>query len=152
MQHLESPIVCPWFMSDGWFVRTHLPKRFAAAGLTQWQAMPPMGLMPGIGRLMSDRVQGRLAELGWSAAQTTVILAVHESPASAKPRDVARAPGPASVLPFFAARAGHVTGDLPEELALAGFTGSVLDPVGIWRETPALALAAISASLSAAAA
>ncbi|WP_370402719.1 sirohydrochlorin chelatase [Sulfitobacter sp. JB4-11] len=173
---LDNPIVCPWFMSDGWFVGTHLPKRLRAAGLARWDATPPMGLMPGLGRLMRDRVQARLIRMGWKAAGTTLILAAHGSPTSGKPRaateraalalarhidlkavlpcyvdeapaiaDTARVEGPAIVLPFFAARAGHVTGDLPAALAAADFTGPVLDPVGVWPETPALALAPITA-------
>ncbi|MFK7837339.1 MAG: sirohydrochlorin chelatase [Sulfitobacter sp.] len=168
---LDNPIVVPWFMSDGWFVGTHLPKRLHAAGLQRWDATKTMGLMPGIGRLMRDRVQARLAAEGWQAADTTLILAAHGSPSSDRPRlatqvaaqalarhmtlkairpcyvdeppvirDAAQVDGPAIVLPFFAARAGHVTGDLPQELAAAAFAGPVLDPVGIWPETPVLAM------------
>jgi sirohydrochlorin ferrochelatase len=44
--------------------------------------------------------------------------------------DALRAEGPALCLPFFAARAGHVTGDLPEAVAEAGFRGPVLGPIG----------------------
>ncbi|WP_300054919.1 sirohydrochlorin chelatase [uncultured Roseobacter sp.] len=172
---LEDPILCPWFTSDGWFVRTHLPNRLAEAGLSRWVSTPPLGLMPGLGELMTARLQVRLGQLGWTPEQTTVILAAHGSPSSAKPReateaaakalarrggfkaihpcyvdeppairDIARRSGQAIVLPFFAARAGHVTGDLPEELAAAAFDGPVLDPVGVWPETTALALAAIT--------
>ncbi|WP_262386345.1 CbiX/SirB N-terminal domain-containing protein [Roseobacter fucihabitans] len=176
VEGLENPIVCPWFMSDGWFVGTHLPKRLAAAGLGTWQATLPMGLMPGIGQLMYDHLHARLRELGWAEAQTSVILAAHGSPSSTNPRaateaaarllayqgpfkaihpcyvdeppairDVAKSiKGPAIVLPFFAARAGHVMGDLPDALEAAGFSGPVLDPVGVWPDTPALALAAIA--------
>lgn len=182
-QRLENPIICPWFMSDGWFVRTHLPKRLLAAGLMQWHATAPMGLMPGIGPLMRDGLCARLTELGWAADQTTVILAAHGSPTSARPReateaaaralacnvklkaihpcyvdeppairDIASGQQQAIVLPFFAARAGHVTGDLPYELAAACFTGPVLDPLGSWPETPTLVAAVISAMLRAAAA
>lgn len=171
---LTQPILCPWFMSDGWFVGTHLPKRLRAAGLERWEATPPMGLMPGIGRLMRDRVQARLAATGWQAEDTTVILAAHGSPSSSRPRlateaaakalarhlplrairpcyvdeppairDVARGQGQALVLPFFAARAGHVTKDLPDALEAAGFGGPLLDPVGVWPETPVLAMTSI---------
>lgn len=181
VQGLAAPIVCPWFMSDGWFVRTHLPKRLKAAGLSEWEATAPMGLMmPGLARLMCDRIRLRIATLGWETAQTTVVLAAHGSPSSSKPRHATEAAaralaeqgafkairscyvdeppairdvvsavqGPAIVVPFFAVRAGHVTGDLPEELEAARFTGPVLDPVGTWPETPALALAAITACSS----
>lgn len=50
----------------------------------------------------------------------------------------AKGPGDAIVLPFFAARAGHVLEDLPEGLSAAGYDGAVLEPIGIWEEIPAL--------------
>ncbi|MEX0344149.1 MAG: sirohydrochlorin chelatase [Rhizobiaceae bacterium] len=46
--------------------------------------------------------------------------------------------GPAIVLPFFAARAGHVLFDLPKALAKASFSGPVLAPIGTWEEIPRL--------------
>lgn len=45
-------------------------------------------------------------------------------------------------LPFFAARGGHVIDDLPEALAEAGFTGRLLDPVGLDSRVPGLIAAA----------
>ncbi|MDW3225774.1 MAG: CbiX/SirB N-terminal domain-containing protein [Paracoccaceae bacterium] len=181
VQRMDAPILCPWFMSDGWFVKTHLPKRLKAAGLSHWRATAPMGLWPGLPQLMHDRLRLRLETLGWEMSQTTVILAAHGSPSSDKPRQatesaakalagfgrfkairpcyvdeppairdvVASVRRPAIVLPFFAARAGHVTDDLPEELQAARFDGPVLEPVGTWPETPALALAVIGAVYSA---
>ncbi|MEM7544897.1 MAG: CbiX/SirB N-terminal domain-containing protein [Pseudomonadota bacterium] len=170
VEGLDTPVVCPWFMSDGWFVGTHLPKRLRAAGLTSWRATPPLGLMPGIGALLHGGLRSGLAAEGWRAADTTLIMAAHGSPSSDRPRiateaaakalsrretfkairtcyvdeppairDAARVDGQAMVLPFFAARAGHVTDDLPEELEAAGFEGPVLAPVGTWQESCALA-------------
>ncbi len=52
--------------------------------------------------------------------------------------EAARVHGPALVLPFFAARAGHVLTDLPEALDSAGFEGPVLDPIGAWEDVPEL--------------
>lgn len=46
--------------------------------------------------------------------------------------------GPALVLPFFAARAGHVLMDMPEALAAASFDGPVLPPIGAWDAIPLL--------------
>ena len=42
------------------------------------------------------------------------------------------------VLPFFAARGGHVVDDLPEALAEAGFAGDVLPPLGLGARVPGL--------------
>lgn len=50
----------------------------------------------------------------------------------------AKVDGPALVLPFFAARAGHVLMDLPEGLEAAGFDGLVLPPIGTWEDIPQL--------------
>lgn len=52
--------------------------------------------------------------------------------------EAASVEGPALVLPFFAARAGHVLMDLPEGLEAAGFDGLVLPPIGTWDEIPQL--------------
>jgi len=52
--------------------------------------------------------------------------------------EAARIEGPALCLPFFAARAGHVTKDLPAALASASFPGALLPPVGTLAEIPAL--------------
>lgn len=71
---------------------------------------------------------------------------VDEEPSLA---DAARVRGPALVLPFFAARSGHVLMDLPEALEEAGFTGPVLPPIGIWTEIPALISAAIRHTVAA---
>ena len=60
---------------------------------------------------------------------------VDEEPAL---EEAARVAGPALVLPFFAARAGHVLNDLPKALEAARFTGPILDPIGTWEEIPAL--------------
>ena len=56
---------------------------------------------------------------------------------------VAKSFGPGALcLPFFAARGGHVIDDLPEALAEAGFTGRLLDPVGLDSRVPGLIAAA----------
>jgi sirohydrochlorin ferrochelatase len=55
-------------------------------------------------------------------------------------------PAGAIVLPFFAARGGHVIDDLPEALAEAGFDGQLLPPVGLDARVPALIAAALVAA------
>lgn len=51
--------------------------------------------------------------------------------------------GAAVCVPFFALRAGHVIGDLPEALAEANFDGPCLPPIGEHIEIPALIAAAL---------
>lgn len=50
------------------------------------------------------------------------------------------------VLPFFAARGGHVVDDLPEALAEAGFRGEVLPPLGLDARVPGLIRRALRAA------
>lgn len=52
-------------------------------------------------------------------------------------------PAGSMVLPFFAAKGGHVIDDLPEALAEAGFNGTLLEPVGLDPRVPALIAAAL---------
>ena len=52
--------------------------------------------------------------------------------------EAATVTGPAIVLPFFAARAGHVLVDLPKALKAARYQGTVLPPIGTWPDIPAL--------------
>lgn len=49
----------------------------------------------------------------------------------------------AIVLPFFAAKGGHVVDDIPEALTEAGFAGTLLEPVGLDPRVPALIAAAL---------
>lgn len=66
---------------------------------------------------------------------------VDEAPALS---DAARVSGPAILLPFFAARAGHVLLDLPEAIETAGFSGTTLPPIGTWAEIPGLIAASLT--------
>lgn len=52
--------------------------------------------------------------------------------------EAASVEGPAVLLPFFAARAGHVLTDLPEALHRAKFDGLILPPIGTWDAIPLL--------------
>lgn len=51
-------------------------------------------------------------------------------------REAARLAGPVICLPFFAGRAGHVEYDLPEALAEACCSGTLLEPIGASPEIP----------------
>lgn len=83
-----------------------------------------------IARAMAKRLRD---ELGLARVEPAFI---DQSPQIA---EVARNLGPGViVLPFFAARGGHVIDDLPAALAEAGFAGTVLDPVGLDPRVPGL--------------
>lgn len=57
--------------------------------------------------------------------------------------DAARDLGPAVCLPFFALRAGHVAGDVPEALEQAAFSGPLLPEIGAHDATATLIAAAL---------
>ena len=160
--------VYPLFMAGGWFTRVHLPKRLSEAGAQGWQVLEPMGCDPAVQELAVQVV----AEVG---GVDQVILAAHGSGQSSVPSDIAhhvggritvrlgvpvqvgfidqsprladlRDHGPGAVcLPFFAASGGHVTGDIPEALAQAGFLGRLLPALGLDQRLPGLIAAAVSA-------
>ena len=157
--------VMPLFMAGGWFTRVHLPARLAAAGGTGWRVLEPLGCevalqdlalqvareagadqvlvaAHGSGRAtapaaIATRVAGRIAgELGVRAEAAFI---------EQEPRlDQVTGWGPGSVcLPYFAAEGEHVTADLPEALARAGFPGRILPAIGLHPAVPALIAAAI---------
>lgn len=166
-------VVYPLFMAGGWFTRTHLPARLAAAGGGAWRILPPFGEDAGVQALTVTLA--REAAAGRAPAKVDVLLAAHGSFRSPEPSNIAwrmanriqaetgfarvesafidqspriaevarrMRPG-AFVLPFFAARGGHVIDDLPEALEEAGFEGTLLPPVGLDGRVPALIAAAL---------
>jgi sirohydrochlorin ferrochelatase len=80
-------VVYPFFMADGFFVRTRLSERVAAAGLTgRWEIFPPLGVDPGLPDLMLTHAESAAAAAGFDPAATTLVVAGHGSkfgPASA---------------------------------------------------------------------
>ena len=170
-------VVYPLFMSGGWFTRTHLPARLAEAGGQAWRILPPFGedaavqaltvtlaqeaaaLRPAggvelllaahgsfrstapseVAHAMARRIQ---TETGFARVMAGFI---DQSPRIA---EVATGFAPGSiVLPFFAARGGHVIDDLPQALDEAAFEGMLLQPVGLDCRVPALIAAALRAGV-----
>lgn len=157
-------VVFPMFMAGGWFTRVQIPKRLAEAGGTDWVVLEPFGCDPAVHDLCVTLVR--------EAAAREVILAAHGSFKSSVPSDIAahvagRIAGETGAevaagfidqepqlstltgrggicLPFFAAEGGHVSDDLPQALAEAGFTGRILPPVGTDARVPGIIAAAIA--------
>jgi sirohydrochlorin ferrochelatase len=170
-----SGLVYPLFMAGGWFTRTHLPARLAAAGGTGWRVLDPFGEDAAVQALAVTVAREAAAEAGRAPADCALLLAAHGSFRSTAPADVAirmawkiwaeagfghvvpafidqqpqiatiaaAMPAGSIVLPFFAARGGHVIDDLPEALEEAGFEGRLLDPLGLDPRVPALIAAAL---------
>ena len=82
LSELDQPLIYPFFMAEGWFTRTTLPKRLAAAGQAHLIQLPAFGHDPTLPRLMVQAAQGSALAAGWTPAETTVILAAHGSQVS----------------------------------------------------------------------
>ncbi len=166
---LETPLIMPHFMADGWFVSTHLQRRLQQTGLKRWHMAAPFGLNRALPAMAIQHLRAALKRHEMAPGTPALIIAAHGSPSDPRParatysfaraveasdlfrgvrvgfvdedpslEDAARVRAPAILLPFFAARAGHVLMDLPDALAAARFEGPVLDPIGTWDAVPAL--------------
>lgn len=171
LQGLTDPLIYPFFMAEGFFTGTLLPRRLAEAGATSAQQIAPFGIDPALPALMA-RVALAAADKAPSA--TNLLVAAHGSKVSRTSADSthamvahlgpltgfnsilagfveeapfladqARALGAGICLPFFALEAGHVIGDIPEAMEEAGFQGPILPPIGQHPEVPALIAAAL---------
>lgn len=173
----DAALIYPMFMAEGWFTRSELPRRLALAGAEHARILPPFGSDPGLPALCLDLIAQSAGAQGWALHDTCLLLAAHGSGRSRAPAqatqkmaetlarhvastqcgfieeapfiaDAARDCPPRTIcLPLFATRAEHVTDDLPQALASAGFRGVTLDPVGMAAPVPAMIAAAIRRAL-----
>jgi sirohydrochlorin ferrochelatase len=161
LQRLENPVVYPFFMAEGWFTRTNLPRRLREAGGGTLRRLPAFGVAHDLPRLTVRAALEGAEAAGLTPRDTTLIIAAHGSQVSRASAEgargmaalmghmapfksvltgfieeppylfqVARGLSPAICLPFFALRAGHVAGDVPDALATAGFRGALLPAIG----------------------
>ncbi|MFN3936086.1 MAG: sirohydrochlorin chelatase [Gemmobacter sp.] len=168
---LETPRIYPFFMAEGWFTRTALPRRLVATRARDTAQLAPLGVDPGLPALMA---QAALEGCPGAARDRSLLIAAHGSQVSDTSADsthaavarlaaitpfrsvragfveqapflaeAARGLGPAICLPFFALRAGHVEDDVPQILAEAGFDGPLLPPIGEHPGIPGLIAAAL---------
>lgn len=172
---LPGALIYPWFMAEGWFTRTLLPRRLRAAGLDRPRQLPAFGHEPALAALLA-RSATEAAFAHGLPVTATLLLAAHGSQVSRASatrtgelaaelrkltrfrivtgfveeapflRDAARIDGPALCLPLFATRAGHVAQDVPAALARAGFTGPLLPAIGEHPDAPCLAAATLAAT------
>lgn len=159
-------LVYPLFMAGGWFTRVQIPARLAAAGAQGWQVLEPFGCDPAVHDLCVTRAREAGAEALILAAHGSSKSPVPSDIARHVARRIEAETGLARVavgfidqtpqlsslegfakeavcLPFFAATGGHVTEDIPQALAAAGFPGRIMAPVGSDARVPALIAAAI---------
>lgn len=90
LAHLETPLVLPFFMAEGWFTRTALPDRLAAAGAPGLTRLPAFGTLKATADLAIRAA--RIAVLGreWKIPDTVLVLAAHGSGRSRAPAEAAQ--------------------------------------------------------------
>jgi len=171
-----APLVYPMFMTEGWFTGDNLRARLSAAPksrLLRPLGVAP-DLPPLAAELLQGVLAERGWQVGETAlfiaahgsgrspnsARDTRAFAdalgarlkfreiragfVEEPPHLA---DQAAGLGERAIcLPFFAARGGHVTDDIPQALDTAGFRGVRLGPLGRAPQIPALVARALQAA------
>lgn len=170
---LAAPLVYPFFMAEGYFTGRALPARLRQAGGRFRQLAPfgtdpalpaliaraavaaaaeagidPAGatlLLAAHGSQVSATSKDSVHAMARALARLTPFRSVTVGLIEEPPflAEAARGLGPALCLPFFALRAGHVVGDIPEALAEAAFAGPLLPPIGEHPEVPALIAAAL---------
>mgnify|MGYP002713096559 CR=1 FL=1 len=123
-QRLDSPVIFPLFMGNGWFIRTLLPRRLSEAGVTAPRILTPFGLLPDTARLAVDVLAEALAARNWHSQESTLILAAHGSGRSPYPAEAARAlqEAIATHLPFAESRLGFIE-EAPELVEIAEDAG-----------------------------
>jgi sirohydrochlorin ferrochelatase len=82
ISRMDHPLIYPFFMAEGWFTRTTLPKRLAAAGYTDPHILPAFGHDPALPRLIADLTLAQSARSDLDPAQTTLLIAAHGSQVS----------------------------------------------------------------------
>lgn len=73
-------LLYPFFMSDGYFVRTALPERIARSGVTlPWRILPPLGLDPAMPALIVARAIAEAYAAEWVPLLTRLLIVGHGS-------------------------------------------------------------------------
>ncbi|WP_301458431.1 CbiX/SirB N-terminal domain-containing protein [Pseudorhodobacter sp.] len=160
---LEAPLIYPFFMAEGWFTGTNLPRRLASAGKGSLRQLLPFGTDPALSDVMlraargfdrvliaahGSKISRTSADTTYKMQRTLLAQGVHdvrvgfveEAPFLT---DVAAEMGDGLCLPFFALRAGHVLDDVPQALRAAGFKGELRPPIGEDDAVPGLIAAAL---------
>lgn len=114
----EDTVIYPLFMARGWFVTSALPKR---VGSRKVRILDPLGIDPDLPALAAGALQGAMADRGWVAEDTGLVIAAHGSGRSQNPASVAIgfADAVALLLPFRSIRVGFV--EQPPSISEAAF-------------------------------
>lgn len=164
----DAPLIYPHFMTQGWFTGDNLRKRLGdtpgaeilpplgvepglpalTAGLLRgvlqtkgWQAGESALFIAGHGSGRSPNSARDTGRFAGALAQLIGFREMRVGYVEQAPYLAEAAAGlgrQAICLPFFAARGGHVTDDIPQALDEAGFEGLRLDPIGCAPQVPGL--------------
>lgn len=84
---LDAPLVFPFFMAAGWFIRSALPDRLARAKAQSPRILAPFGLLPETLALAGATAAEAAMAQGWPTRETALLLAAHGSGRSPYPRE-----------------------------------------------------------------
>jgi sirohydrochlorin ferrochelatase len=110
LEGMEAPLVYPFFMANGWFTWTNLPRRLTKAGARGPRQLAPFGADPDLPGLMAQVAQEAALEAGLVPRRTALLLAAHGSQVSRRSADTTHAMARmlAARSPFARVAAGFV--------------------------------------------
>lgn len=79
---MEAPLVYPFFMAEGFFTGTLLPRRLRDAGATTAHQVAPFGVDPSLPALMARVALEAAVEAGLTPATSALLVAAHGSKVS----------------------------------------------------------------------
>lgn len=82
LEELQAPLIYPFFMAQGYFTGTLLPRRLAAAGADTAQQLDPFGVDPDLPALMARAALDAAVNAGLSPANSGLLIAAHGSKVS----------------------------------------------------------------------
>jgi len=78
-------------MAEGWFTRSHLPKRLASAGAANHRQLPAFGTDAGVPALMGDVALAGARRAGLDPKASSLLIAAHGSQVSPASHDLTEA-------------------------------------------------------------
>ncbi len=107
---LPEAVVFPFFMAEGWFTRSQLPKRLTAAGGAHMQQCAAFGHASGMLALLTKAAVDGAVAAGMTPSQTTLLLAAHGSQVSRASATITETYAQAlrNLATFAAVRTGYV--------------------------------------------
>jgi len=84
---MSAPFVYPFFMAEGWFTGTNLPRRLSQAGVTDALQLRPFGTDPALPAVMARTARAGALKAGMTPGQTTLVIAAHGSAVSRRSAD-----------------------------------------------------------------